>query len=260
MRFLSLPEAIACVEEHETDQCQCRRKAQAECHYQKQPVGGLIERDGGKEQYHRGGAGDKPSRDPQGQQTSPTDLPSVRPGRQVRVHAAAVRMRQQRIVIVLIVMAVRVVIVRLAMSSVRMVMMIKVHVIIVAMCGVGMMLMRMLGVIVRISMRVRMARSGMRAGARRLRRAPALPQQNDPHPQHQQTRYQAQDGKQALGHEEARSGKSCEPQNEDAERMSKRHGNPEKQSMPRRPTRADQIRADDSLAVTGRKCVSCAKY
>src|ERR1700683_3539478 len=193
-RFLPLPKAIARVEKHETDQCQCRRKAEAECHYQKQPVGSLVERDGGKQQDHRRGAGDEPTRDTQGEQAAPADLSSIRPRRQVRVHAAAVRMGQRGIVIrVLMVMAVLSVIVRMAMMMVGMVVVIMVHVIVVRMRGVDMMLMRMLGIVVCMTMMLRVVCGGVRAGARLLlRRAPALPQQDDPHPKHQQARYETQ--------------------------------------------------------------------
>ena len=155
------------------------------------------------------------------------------------MRAAAVRMRQQDLVVVVpMIMVVLTLIMRMAMIVVGMVVVIMVLVAVVRVYGsVDMMVMRMLDMAVRMAMPVRIVCGGVRGAVRvLLRGAPALRQQNDAHPQHQQARCETEDWKQPLGHEEARSGEGGESQNKDTHCMCECHGNPEKHGMTGRAT------------------------
>ncbi len=64
---------------------------------------------------------------------------------------------------------------------------------------------------------------------------------------------EAQDRKEAFGNHVLRRKQGHQSKREDAHRVRDRHRQAEKSGVPRRPSRPDEVRADNRLTVTGRK-------
>src|SRR5580700_10560490 len=93
----------------------------------------------------------------------------------------------------------------------------------------------------------------MPMGRRRAQAPPTLCGEDHSHRKHDESRDQAQDWEKPLGYDEARRHQGRKSQRKDTDGVGCRDGEPEKNRVPGRPARADEIRADDRLAMFWRE-------